>query len=134
MEIEEALQRSIWMRLVSAPLGVAAVYDVAPQHEDGGDASAYPNVTFGAVVMSQADTWTKEGHAAQLRIHTYSRTGSMLECKQIQGAIYRALHKQILTVTGFNNYSLLREDSFCSGAGGSKIHGVCEYRALIESA
>ena len=134
MEIEEAFQRALYSRLDGAPLGAAGVFDIAPQDSDGGDSGPFPYVTFGAIVMSQADTWTKEGHEAQIRIHTYSRSGSMLECKGIQGAIYRALHKQILTVAGFSNYSLLREDTTCFSAGGSKVHGVCEFRALIESA
>lgn len=134
MEIEEALQTALYNRLSLAPLGVLGVHDIAPQPADSGDSSVFPYIVMGAIVLSQADTQTTLGHAAQMRIHTYSRSGSMLECKRVQGKIYAALHKQILNITDFANYSLLREDSFCENGNDGKIHGVCEYRALIESA
>ena len=134
MGVEVALQTALYNRLNGASLGVVGVYDVAQQASDGGDASAFPYVTMGRIVHSESDTQTKTGHAAQIRIHTFSRTGSMLECKTIQGAIYAALHRAELTVTGFSNYSLLREDSDCFADQDGKIHGVCEYRALVESA
>ena len=132
--IEVELQRALYTRLSGASLGVQGVYDIAPQEPDGGDTSVFPYVVMGRVVMSQADTQTKIGHAAQIRIHTFSRTGSMLEAKAIQGAIFSALHKQVLTVPGYHNYAMLREDTDCFSGGGSTVHGVCEYRALIESA
>lgn len=133
MGVEVELQTAVFLRLNGASIG-AAVHDIAPQDEDGGDASPFPYVTIGRSVITQNDTQTKNGFSALVRVHTFSRTGSMLECKNIQGAIYDALHKSELTITGFNNFSLLREDSDCFPDGDSKIHGVCEYRALIESA
>jgi uncharacterized protein DUF3168 len=134
MGVEAALQTALFSRLNGASLGVAGVYDVAPQAADSGNGAAFPYVVMGRVIHSQYDTQTKTGHAAQIRIHTFSRSGAMLECKTIQGAIYDALHKSVLSVAGFNNFSLLREDSDCEPDQDGKIHGVCEYRALIESA
>lgn len=133
MGIETALQGALYDRLTGASIG-ASVYDTAPQAADGGDASVFPYVTIGRVLMSEGDTQTKTGHSALIRIHTWSRTGSMLECKTVQGAIYTALHKAELIITGFNNFSLLRESTDCLSNQDGKIHGVCEYRALIESA
>ena len=131
--IEAALQVALFTRLSGATLGVNGVYDIAPQATDSGNDSAFPYLTMGRIILSQGDTQTTVGHAAQMRIHTFSRTGSLLECKTIQGEIFAALHKQVLTISGHANYSLLREDTDCWGEGDSKIHGVCEYRALIES-
>ena len=132
--IEVALQAALSMRLSGSDLGVQGVHDIAPKVEDAANSSVFPYVVMGRIVLSQADTQTKVGHTAQIRIHTFSRTGGMLECKGIQGAIFSALHRQTLTVSGHNNFSLLREDTDCWHEGDSKIHGVCEYRALIESA
>lgn len=126
MAIEFDLQAALYTAL-SGNIG-ADVYDIAPQ------GAAFPYAAIGRIVLSEMDTQTKQGHAAQIRIHTYSRTGSMKECKDIQAAIYAALHRTELTITGFNNFSLLREDTDCLTDGDGRIHGVCEYRALIESA
>lgn len=133
MGIETALQTAIYTRLKESLIG-ASIYDIAPQNIDGGDASAFPYVTMGRIVLSGFDTQTMTGQSAQIRIHSFSRTGSMLEAKTIQGSIYAALHRNELAVNGFNNFSLLREDTDCFADQDGKIHGVCEYRALIESA
>ncbi len=133
MGIEVDFQAALFARLDGATLGVTGVYDIAPQDDDSGDTAIFPYVTMGRVVLTELDSQTKTGWAAQVRIHTHSRTGSMLECKNVQGAIFAALHRAPLTISGFNNYSLLREDSDCQPMGDNKIHGVCEYRALIES-
>jgi hypothetical protein len=132
--IEVNLQKALFERLNGASLDVTGVYDVAPQREDSGASSAFPYITIGRIVLNQSDTQTTVGHAAQIRIHTFSRSGSMLECKTIQGKIFLAMHKQVLTIDGFSNYALLREDTDCFPEGDGKMHGVCEYRALIETA
>jgi hypothetical protein len=132
--IEFPLQQAIYTALSAASLGVQGVYDIAPQNADGGDGSVFPYVAMGRAVVTSLDTQTTNGFAAQIRIHTYSRSGSMKECKEIQGAIYSALHRQELSITGFNNFSLLRESTDCTPMGDGQLHGVCEYRALIESA
>ncbi|MGB0855290.1 MAG: DUF3168 domain-containing protein, partial [Pikeienuella sp.] len=121
---------ALYTRLNGASIG-ASVYDITPDTVDG---SGSPYVTIGRAVVSELDTQSKNGFAAQIRIHTHSRTGSMLECKTIQGAIYAALHRSEMTITGFSNFSLLREDTDCLPEQDGRIEGVCEYRALIESA
>ena len=77
---------------------------------------------------------TKNGFAAQMRIHVFSRSGSMKEAKEIQAAIYSALHRQELTIAGFNNFSMLFEDSDCTAKGDGQIQGFSEFRALFENA
>lgn len=134
MAIETALQGALYTALSGASLGVQGIYDVAPQAGDGGNASVFPYVTIGRIFATELDTESKAGISALMRIHTFSRSASMLECKTIQGLIYTALHRVELTITGFNNFSLLRESTDCFPDDDGKIHGVCEYRALIESA
>ena len=133
MGIEVELQRSLFARLQSVS-GINGVYDTAPQAADGGSSAPFPYVTMGRAFFSRSDTWGNKGFSAQMRIHTFCRGGAMLECKTIQGRIYAALHEAEMSVPGFNNISLLREDSDCFADQDGKIHGVCEYRALIESA
>lgn len=49
---------------------------------------------------SQEDGSTDEGFDEFIDIHVWSRYRGMKEVKEIQGAIYDALHHQSLTVTG----------------------------------
>ena len=134
MSASFGLQSAVFTVLSGASIGAQGIYDTAPQAADGGNAGAFPYVTIGRIIMTQLDTQTTIGFAAQLRIHTFSRSGSMRECKEIQDAIFSTLHRTPLAITGHNNFSLLREDTDCFPDADGKIHGVCEYRALIETA
>lgn len=136
MSIEFEYQRALFLRIDAAKssLGVVGVYDMAPQSADGGNASAFPYVTIGQILINQLDTQTRNGFQMTARIHTYSRTGTMRECKQIQAGIYALLHRQPLTVTGFNSFELLRTDSECNPLQDGRTHGICEYIGLAEAA
>ena len=131
MGVEVELQRAVYT-LLNGSIG-ASVYDVAPQAADGGDASAFPYVPIGSVFLTDDPVDEADSFAPLMRVHTFSRTGSMLECKTIQGAIYSTLHNVNLTVTGFNCYSVLRESTECVPEDDGQIHGICEYRFLIET-
>ncbi len=132
--IDFPFQKAVYERLAGASIGAVGVYDIAPQAADGGDNSVFPYVVIGRAVATPLDTQTKNGFAVQIRIQTFSRSGSMQECKAIQAAIYTALHRQELTIPGFNNFSLLFEDSDCTPRGDGQVQGVSEFRALIEIA
>lgn len=135
MAVEFELQKSLFevLNAQASTLGITGVYDVAPQAADGGDASAFPYVVIGRTIITQKDTQTRNGWNALVRIHTYSRSGAMQECKLIQGGVYDLLHRQPLTITGASNYLFLRESTDCMADQNSKIHGVCEYLGLIEA-
>lgn len=130
MGVEADLQRALYLRL-NGSIG-ASVYDLPPQVADGGDDSVFPYVTIGRIIFTEGDTQSANGFSALCRIHTHSRSMSMMECKNIQGSIYDRLHRNELSLTLFNNYSLLREDTDCMVEADGRIHGVCEYRALLE--
>ena len=134
MSVEVEYQKALYTVLNNAKtaLGVVGVYDIAPQPLDGGDVSAFPYIVIGRTFMNQLDTQTKEGFQVTSRIHVFSRTGSMLQCKAIQGGIYSLLHRKPIDVAGFNCYSLLRNDSDCLPDQDNKVHGICEYVALVE--
>ena len=136
MSIEVEFQRSLFAALntAKATLGVTGVYDIAPQPSDAGSASNYPMIVMGRILANQADTQTTVGFELTCRIHTWSVTGSMLECKTIQGKIFDILHRQTLAVTGARNFVILRNDTDCLHEQDGTVHGVCEYRALVEEA
>lgn len=135
MGVEFEYQKALWSRLDAnkVTIGLQAVYDVAPQVADGGSLAAFPYATIGQIFSVQMDTQTTNGFEMTGRIHTFSRSGSMMECKLIQGQIYGLLHNSVLTVTGHNNFVLMRNDTDCLQDEDGRFHGVCEYRGLVES-
>lgn len=131
MAAEIEVQRALYTALTG--LGMR-VYDSAPQTVDGGSAATFPYVEIGAIVFAPWDTSQETGHDFVARIHTRSRSGSMMEAKTIQGQIYGALHLGNLTIVGQNLILLRREGSNVTRAADGSFHGVCEYRGLIEQA
>lgn len=109
-----------------------AIYDFAPQAADGGSGGAFPYVEVGTILFNEMDTKTRNGFDFAARIHTRSRENSAKETKDIQGAIYDALHLQGLSVTGYDTILLRRETSDVMRAPDGSFHGVCEYRGLID--
>lgn len=133
MGVEIAFQTAIYTRLNDQIVGggkpCQGVYDVGPQEAD---ASGTPFVNIGETIWTLDDTDTSLNFQGLLRVHTWSRSGSMLETKTIQGQMYDALHDYALTVTGWNCYSLLRETSTITRGTDNVFHGICEYRALLQ--
>jgi hypothetical protein len=124
-----AIQAALYSALNTTGL---TVYDAAPQKRDGGDAGAFPYVEIGAIVVAEFDTASEVGFDYVARIHTRSRSGSMLECKTIQDKIYARLHIGDLNIPGFANVLIRRESSFCERSGDGGFHGICEYRGMTE--
>lgn len=129
MSVKAEAQKAI----ISALSGISApVHDVAPQVDSGADA-AHPYVALGQMIVTMDDTQSSPAFAVQVRFHTYTATGSRRQCYEIQDEIYTVLHRKTLTMPGFNNYSILREDSDSTVLQDGRVHGVCEYRVLIQS-
>ena len=131
MSAEVEFQRSIYTALNA--LSGFDVYDIAPQAEDGGSLAAFPYVTFGARALTEWDTQSEAGFDGLIRLHTWSRTGSNMECLTIQAQIYAALHLQSLPISAHNTVLVRREATNIFPEGDGKVHGVCEYRILFEA-
>lgn len=131
MSHEFEIQKAIYTKLTAAAL---TVVDSAGQATDGGSDVPFPYVECGAIVIGAFDTRSENGFDYVARLHTRSRSGSMKEAKDIQGAIYAALHYQPLTITGFNHILISRETSQVMRAADGTFHGICEYRGLAEVA
>lgn len=135
MSVEWEYQKAIYSALngdATLMAEVAAIYDRAPQAADGSSLAVFPYVTIGQVITTMNDTFSENAFSCLARLHTWSRTGSYKQTKEIQGLMFDVLHNQSLTVTGHNCYQILRESSQVFLEEDGEIHGVCEYRALIE--
>lgn len=131
MAVETVFQTAVFLALNGNI--TANVYDTAPQAADSGDDSVFPYITIGEVVCTDDPVDEADGFSVLMRVHTFTRTGSMLDCKLVQTEVHALLHNQSLSVTGFNCYSLLRERSEVFDGQDGNARGVCEYRALLEA-
>ena len=126
------LQKAIYATL-KADAGVIAlvgsrVFDRVPNNYD-----TFPYVKIGEDVLSQWDTDDANGFDGSITIHCYSRYSGKKEAKQIQGAIYAALHNAAITVTGYNVAMLQQLDqNALDEADGKTVHGVQTFRVLID--
>lgn len=128
MSAETAFQGGLYTALTAIPL---RVYDFAPQVSDGASTATWPYVEIGFAVFTPFDTYASTGFDVLQRIHTRDKSGSAKATKDIQGQIYTALHRQTITVTGYQLITLDRVMSDVTRVPDGSFHGVCEYRALI---
>jgi len=122
MSGETAIQGALYSAL--SALGLTVV-------DAGQQDATWPYVEIGFIVLNPFDTAGETGFDYVARIHTRSRSASMKEAKDIQGAIYDRLHRGALTITGFQHVLIQRERSEVMRAPDGSSHGVCEYRGLI---
>lgn len=128
---EDEFQKALFLALTAIGL---TVYDAAPQSIDGASTATFPYVEVGSLISSEWDDQTQNGISILARIHTRSRAANYAEARTIQGQIYTALHHANLTVTGCTSILIMREMSDLNRQPDGSFHGVCEYRALIQTA
>lgn len=99
----DELQKALYGAL-SANAGLSAlingVYADVQQPNLPEDASAFPYVTIGQDNLSDDGTKTGEITDALCQIDIWSRSNNYVEAKEIGAAIFAALHKQSLSITG----------------------------------
>jgi len=130
MSVEFDIQAALYQ--AAEGLGLTA-YDTAPQVDDSGTGADWPYVEVGEIDIAEWDDKGKRGFDFVVRLHTRSRSHGMKEAKDIQGQLYGALHLGGLTIPGHRVTLLRRESSRCFKAPNGSIHGVCDYRGLIEA-
>ena len=124
-----ALQTALYDRLANfgalAAL-VEGVHDHVPQD------AAHPYVQVGEIDSTEWDTDTSLGSDATVTIHVWSRYRGRLQTHEIQDAIYSALHRHALTVTGAQVVTVEFEfaDSLLDPDGLTR-HGVQRFRILL---
>lgn len=135
MGYEFSIQNTIYdvLSTTSAVTSLADVYDNVPQAADAGSDAAFPYITVGEDTLVEWDTDTELGAYCTITIHTWSRYRGRKETKQIQGAIYAALHRANLTISGYNLVGIdwLQSESFMDTDGLTR-HGVQTFRITIE--
>ena len=97
------LHRALYTRLTGATglSGViTGVYAHVPQPDNAGDVAAFPYITLGPHTRSPFDTDDDDGQSVRVNVHLWDRYSSELTRSAVRDAIYDALHKYDLAVTG----------------------------------
>jgi hypothetical protein len=139
VDFANAIQTEIYSKLTTN-LALAAVvgnriYDDVPQNSLGEYEGAFPYVSIGEDNLVQSDTDTSHGCVGSIVIHTWGRVRGRKEVKNIQGAIYDALHHQELTVSGYAFVFMYWDNaqSFVDSDGKTR-HGVSTFNIMIDEA
>lgn len=130
MSYETAVQTAVYDALTGdAALAalVEGVFDAVPQDQ------SFPFVTIGEDIHNEWDTNTTLGSDCSITVHTWSRGRGRKETKEIQGAVYDALHRASLTYAGYRFVSVefAGSQSFMD-ADGLTRHGIQTFRVIIE--
>jgi len=122
-----ALNTSIYTALnVSAitTLATGGVYHVkAPQ------GTAYPNITYFAVINTQGDTFTEWGNDTLIQIDVWSDSNSAAESGEIVEDIAGVMDDKVLTISGYdNNSKMIRQNTrLLYETENAIFHQVMEY-------
>lgn len=131
-----AIQRGIYTALTSSTAVMAlvrGVYDNPTQVADPENPAYFPIITIGDDTITPWDTDTETGFECDATIHVWSMAGHRLECKQIQDAIYSAIHRDVFTVDGalVVGCDLTTQDAQ-RDPDGLTIHGVQIFKIILE--
>lgn len=114
---------------------VDAIYDNPPQQDDPASNAPFPFVTISESTLQPWDTDTEIGTEATVTIHVWSRASYALEAKQIQGAVYRVLHRDTIAVNGYTVIGIdLVNQTVERDPDGITRHGVQDFRIIYEEA
>lgn len=94
-----ALQAAIYGKLSGIATVTGVYYLSALQAADSAALAAFPYVTFSIPSAVPFDTVTTTGVSSTVQVDVWSRDHSG-QCNTIAAAIYAALHRQPLSVTG----------------------------------
>lgn len=120
--------QAFYLKLDSAI--VYPVYNHIPQTEPY---TKPPYVVVGqGDIMTEWETDGKKGFNIFTTVHAWSEYRGNKEVKEMQGAIYDALHRENLTVTGYNCLEITQEsmNDFVDPDGITR-HGVQQFRIYL---
>ena len=106
---------------------VSGVYDDVAQNQ------SFPYVSIGDSTHNEDDTDGTLGDVATTSIHSWSRGRGKKQTKEIQGAIYDALHRTKPIYAGYDIIAIDWEgsQSFID-ADGKTRHGVTTFKILLQ--
>lgn len=135
---EIAVQGALFQALNNSNVksAVKGIYDAVPEFPKGCD-QGFPYLTIGEAIHNEWDTDDTLGNNVSIDVHVWSRYGKKYrgrkEAKEIQGLIYKALHRQELTYETYDIISVDFENSQTfKDADGLTVHGVSTFRILID--
>lgn len=132
------LQAAIYQKLqgtLALTQMVKGIYDHIPQHVkvDNPSDSIFPYIIIGDDTHKSDDTDTELGFDSEITIHIWTRYLGLAENKQIQGEIYKALHRKSLSISGYHLISMgFVDGKTFKDADGLSQHGVQTFRLLTE--
>ncbi|RMG71931.1 MAG: DUF3168 domain-containing protein [Chloroflexi bacterium] len=132
-----ALQNAIYSKLQNdSTLSalVTGVYDDVEQVNASESRTAFPYVVIGDDSYNDWDTDTETGFDVVITVHIWSRYRGRKEVKQIQDAVYTALNRQSLSVSGYAVLDVLylESESFVD-ADGETRHGIIKFNVKMEA-
>lgn len=125
-----ALQQAIYSKLTGDATLMAAVSGVFDAVEQ--DYDQFPYVTIGEDTAAEWDGDDFVGSEATVVIHVWSREEGRKECKIIQGYVEDALHRQTLSISGYNSVDCVREfaETLLDPDGRTR-HGIQQFRVTF---
>lgn len=102
----DAVTQAIYTRLnglrATSLSDVQAIYTTVPQSTTPESRTPFPYIVVNGFDTQPDDTKDDDGIQCLVDVHTFSRSQSSLTWRAIAGAVYDALQKHALSVTGAN--------------------------------
>lgn len=135
----DALQQAIYTKLNVAPItsqlssdyGISAIFTDVPQSDDDELPAYFPYIVIGGDTINPNDDKDDTGGNAIIQIDIYSRASNMGSVKQIGDAVYAAIHRQALTITGVTWITTeLQGVTYTRDPDGLTKRGIMQFRVL----
>jgi len=94
-------------------LNVASITDLVTgiYHVKAPQGTAYPIVTYFAVINVQGDTFTEWGSDALMQVDIFSDSNSAAESGEIVEAIAAQMDDKVLSISGYNPSLAIRQNT-----------------------
>ena len=98
------IRRAVYDTLINNATLMSVVNDVysppVPQPNDPSDGSDFPYVVIADIDIDPLNTKDTNGGMADVTIHSYTRSGGMIDVEDVADRVYLALQRQTLTIAG----------------------------------
>lgn len=133
MSASLALQAAIKSALEADTALAAAYATTVKVYDDVPDEHAFPYIYYEVNADNEWDTSTEIGWDCRPRIHVFAKGESSKFVREVQAAIYNALHNTPPMLTGFNCVLLRVEGHQCFPEPDGQVwHSLTSFRALVE--
>lgn len=131
-----ALQQAVYTRINSQLGGsVVGVYSNVPQAAQSEDDSAFPFITIGPVTPTSWSTDDTPGITALVDVGVWTRSTSDLVRRGLADAVYDAMNRYQLPITGVNTVDCLFDNMVeFMDPDGVTTHSVVTFRVTYDGA